>query len=133
MYKLAVLVDLESIILKGNPFLHYLTLSSSLLFYYIVLPVQLFLYLHFFTLSYRANPPPAAVIFIFQYILLPLFPKQCLPSAICSLAGSWGEPGGLRWGHNMRLGTAYALMQMLGSLGTELQRCLLPDIAPTFH
>lgn len=99
-----------------------------------------------FAPAIRANPPPAAVIFIFQYILLPLFPKQCLPSAIYPNRGEdltwvgeqdqrraradrWGEPGGLRWGHNMRLGTAYALMQMLGSLGTELQSVDFPFLA----
>eukprot|EP00638_Chattonella_subsalsa_P008219 CAMPEP_0117756438 /NCGR_PEP_ID=MMETSP0947-20121206/14079_1 /TAXON_ID=44440 /ORGANISM="Chattonella subsalsa, Strain CCMP2191" /LENGTH=345 /DNA_ID=CAMNT_0005576027 /DNA_START=16 /DNA_END=1050 /DNA_ORIENTATION=- len=94
----------------------------------------------------RANPPSRTVIFVFQYFLLPLFPKQCLPSFIYpnrgpeltwrseaeqqrSILDSWGSPGGLRWGHNMRLATAYSLMQMLETVQTKLSRVNFPFLA----
>jgi hypothetical protein len=92
----------------------------------------------------HGNLPPAPVVWILKHFVAPLLPLTLMPRFLESVnfpeliwpteeqraraaADQWGRPGGIGWGHTMRLGTAAALLQL--TLDTQ---ALLPAVAFPF-
>uniref|UniRef100_A0A7S2UYB6 Serine aminopeptidase S33 domain-containing protein n=1 Tax=Fibrocapsa japonica TaxID=94617 RepID=A0A7S2UYB6_9STRA len=92
------------------------------------------------------KPPPYPVVWLLQHLVLPFFPKTLVPQMIEPVndpnllwkspeiikrnteQDTWGQPGALAWGHNMRFATGFSLIRM-----TEHIRSILPEVTCPFY
>ncbi|KAG5183860.1 Alpha/Beta hydrolase protein [Tribonema minus] len=95
------------------------------------------------TSRFLGNTPHPVVLFFLRNVAARLFPLRQLPDSlervqipsliwvseadqVRTKLDQWGLPGGLGWGHNMRLGTGLQLLDMLDDIRSNVEKVAFP-------